>query len=155
MTDRTNRLYAQHASRFAEWCRWQGLSWTSTAELDVMLTAFLGHLALDGFDTATGRVTIAALRHFVPGLGGGRASLPRASRALDGWKKLKPPTMRLPLPRPAIMAVLGVLLSRGQVEIALFILMSFAAYLRPSEAARLQGHSLAPPNTASGAAYAE
>ena len=71
-TDRTGRLYARRAGRFAERCLRQGLSWTSAAELDVMLAAFLGRLALDGFDAATGRVAVAALRHIVLGMLGGR-----------------------------------------------------------------------------------
>ena len=50
---------------------------------------------------------------------------------------------------------IGVLLDRRQLEISLFIPLAFAAYLRPSEAAKLVGPSLVPPNSVAGSLYTQ
>jgi len=53
--------------------------------------------------------------------------------------------MRLPLPAVAMGAVVGRLLFKGLVGMAAYVLISFDAYLRPSETYRLTGDSLIPP----------
>jgi len=125
-------------------------NWTTAAELDVVLTVFMVNLYLDGYDTGTGRTTAAALRFYLPALFVGRNVLPRTLRALDGWRKLVPPKMRLPLPKIAVGAVAGWLMFRRQLSMAAYVLVTFDAYLRPSEAYRLTGDSVVPPGSVAG-----
>eukprot|EP00974_Lingulodinium_polyedra_P103498 10021857-Lingulodinium_polyedra.AAC.1 len=53
--------------------------------------------------------------------------------------------MRLPLPRPAVGAIAGVIINESQPEMALFVLLAFSTYLRPSECWNLTARALAPP----------
>ncbi|CAK0850396.1 unnamed protein product, partial [Prorocentrum cordatum] len=155
LTDANAMHCAARAQRLVIWCLRMGLRGSSAQEVDVILTAFLARLALDGFDAGAGRATPAAARHLLPALGATRIAPPRACKSTGGWKKLTPPCMRLPIPRPAALAIVGVLLARRQIPFAIFVVLSFAGYLRPSEAFHLRGRSLAPPNPLAGEKYAE
>jgi len=153
VTDRTSRQYRLHMATFMVWCQWEGADWTTALQLDAVLAVFFVHLFLDGYDVASGRGTVTALRHFLPGLLGGGLPMPRSSRALVGWRKLAPPRMRLPLPRAAMGAVVGYLLHYGLVGMAIFVALVFDAYLRPSEGYRLTGDCLVPPTSGAGPAH--
>eukprot|EP00973_Karenia_brevis_P041867 5795432-Karenia_brevis.AAC.1 len=74
-----------------------------------------------------------------------RLTLPRAQRALQGWGKLQPPGQRLPMPKFMAYAIAGMLAARNQHSMAVWVILAFAAYLRPSEAMRLVGRSLVRP----------
>eukprot|EP00973_Karenia_brevis_P027135 3742688-Karenia_brevis.AAC.1 len=74
-----------------------------------------------------------------------RATLPRASRALMGWTKLRPPGQRLSMPAFLAHAVAGLLAAKGLFAMGVWIVLTFSAYLRPSETMRLMGQSLVPP----------
>eukprot|EP00973_Karenia_brevis_P019905 2730343-Karenia_brevis.AAC.1 len=74
-----------------------------------------------------------------------RLTLPRSQRALQGWSRLVPPGQRLPMPKFMAYAIAGMLALRSQSSMAVWILLTFAAYLRPSESMRLVGRSLVPP----------
>jgi len=124
----------------------EGRDWTGPAELDVALIQFFCVLFLDGYEAATGQMTIAALRHFLPEMGSSTQwPLPRAERALQGWRSLLPPRMRLPLPRAAAGCIAGLMISHGRAAMAVFILLCFVTYMRPGEALRLKGRCLVPP----------
>ena len=145
VTEHTLVGYSGHVDRFLLWCRWTGCDWSSIETLDATLVAFFVNLALDGFEVATGRTTMAGVKHFVPALAGTRRGLPRAARALDGWSRLVPPQMRLPLPRVGMLAIVGYLIAMGQAPMAVFVRLAFDAYLRPNECYRLTPNSLVPP----------
>ena len=87
----------------------------SLAELDAVLHIYFVNLALDGFDTATGRVTLTSLRYLMPSFVQKTKLLPRSLRALEGWMKLVPPAMRLPLPKLAMLAIVGYLIANSQI----------------------------------------
>ncbi|CAK0826416.1 unnamed protein product [Prorocentrum cordatum] len=149
VTQRTRDSYHAHAARFHQWCPWTGQSFETAAELDALLLVFFGDLCLDGFATATGRMTMAALRHLLPHVLAGPRALPRAARALKGWSRLVPPQMRLPLPRLAMLAVVGLLIQDRRFAEAVFARLAFDACLRPSEAYRLVAASLVEPRAGS------
>ncbi|CAK0826174.1 unnamed protein product, partial [Prorocentrum cordatum] len=136
VTDTTKDRYRGHALRFLEWLSWHEHDFSTASQLDVVVISFLTDLALDGFDSATGRMTVAALRHYLPHLLGGKRPLPRATRALDAWRTL---------PRAAAMAVAGWMISMNLPSMAVYAALVFHAYLRPSEAYRLSVGSLVPP----------
>ena len=145
LTDRTKMRYITHGKRFLDWALWEALDFSTAAQLDILLVMFFVHLSLDGFDTTTGKTTVSALRHLLPNLLGGKVLLPRSSRALEGWKVRTPPRMRLPIPRCAAAAIAGFLLHQGLIRMAIFVVLMFDAYLRPSECLRLTTKSLIPP----------
>ena len=153
VTQRTRDSYHAHATRFHQWCTWTGQSFANAAELDALLLVFFGNLCLDGFDTATGRMTMAALRHLLPHMLAAPRPLPRATRALKGWGRLVPPQMRLPMPRLAMLAVVGLFILERKFGEAVFVRLAFDTYLRPSEAYRLVAGSLIEPRMGSTDGY--
>eukprot|EP00974_Lingulodinium_polyedra_P052248 5027189-Lingulodinium_polyedra.AAC.1 len=62
----------------------------------------------------------------------GSARLPRARRALKGWRLLSPVKTRKPAPWPAWTALAWRLVERRQARAAVFLLLLVTAYLRPS-----------------------
>ena len=153
VSDSTGRNYHACALKFLNWCMWTARNFTDSAELDIVLVAFFVHLFLDGYDSATGRMTMAALKHRLPSTLTGSRPLPRAFRALQGWTKLVPPQMRLPLPRVAMFAIVGAMLAQGRLPEATFVRIAFDTYLRPSEAYRLTAASLIAPRAGSTEGY--
>ena len=145
VSDTTMANYWGAAKKFEEWCRWTSQTFATAAEVDVILVTYFVNLFLDGFDSATGRVLMASLKHYLPAILVGRAPCPRAARALTGWRKLVPPQMRLPLPRAAMASIVGVLISWKLFGMAVFIRLMFDTYLRPSEAYRLTAGSVIRP----------
>ena len=63
-----------------------------------------------------------------------RHAFPRASRCLEGWKRLEPPTSRPPVAREVACLLAATLHAQGLVEMGLLVLVLFESYLRPSEA---------------------
>ncbi|CAK0831634.1 unnamed protein product [Prorocentrum cordatum] len=149
VTQRAQDSYHAHAARVHRWCTWTGQSFETAARLAALLPVFFGNLCLGMFDTATGRMTMAALRHLLPHLLTGPRALPRAARALEGWGRLVPPQMRLPLPRSAMLAVVGLLIQDRRFAEAVFVRLAFDTYLMPSEAYRLVAASLVEPRAGS------
>ncbi len=53
-------------------------------------------------------------------------------RALKGFRRLAPTSSRYPLPRLAVSALVMMLLTRKQMEVALVLVVGFLCYLGPS-----------------------
>ena len=64
--------------------------------------------------------------------------LPKVKQSLAGWAKLCPPRSRLPIPYPVVALLAMHALSLGLQEVALYLLLTFALYMRPSEGLRLR-----------------
>jgi len=143
---RTTKEYHQAAELLVSFCTMRGLNWNTAAELDTVLVAFFTVLYEEGFSKGMGLKVISALNYLIPALIPHRAqSLPRAHRAIKGWGKLRPTGQRLPLPRFAALAIAAHMINLGQPSMALWIMLVFSGYLRPSEAMRLTRSSLVPP----------
>ena len=103
------------AAGFLRWCQLFHLVFQNLVQLDALLVQYFPVLFADGLDGAAGSVTVAALRHFFPSLGPTAiGALPRAMRAITGWRKIVPPQMRLPLPRAAAAAIAGMMILLGE-----------------------------------------
>ena len=123
-------------------------------ELDLVLVQYFCMAFLEGFEKATGQMTLAGLIHFLPSvLLTSRQRFPRASRALDGWTKLLPPQQRLPLPMSAAGAIAGFMILTGKPAMAIFVLLSFITYMRPSECMRLTVQDIIAPHTQGGVRF--
>jgi integrase len=89
---------------------------------------------------------LAALMWIQPSLRlQGKARLPAARSALEGWRKAHPGTSRPPIPRVIAMAVAVQLLDNGEPWMALLIMVLFESYMRVSEGLALQGFQVLPP----------
>ena len=121
---------------------------------DQALTAYLEEQYMEGEDLATARYMIAAVLFFKPELKSkGMSKLPRVKQSLDGWQKLCPPRSRLPIPYEVVALLALWALQSGAKQIAMYLLLSFALYLRPNESLRLRKRDLVKPSTGRGGGY--
>ncbi|CAK0882151.1 unnamed protein product [Prorocentrum cordatum] len=98
-----------------------------------------------------GAQLLASLAHFYPSLRNAwKVQWPRATRASVAWKRRVPAGAQLPMPKAAAMAVCLLLVEAGAPWMAVWVAMSFVAYLRPGETFRLEGGGLVPPSPAAG-----
>ena len=90
------------------------------SELDQKLVSHFDRLYLEGKGFSAGQKLLAALLFFLPVYGSaGRLNLPRAQRALRGWKKRRPGTTRRPLPWCVICGIALDLTLRGFAQMAI------------------------------------
>ena len=105
---------------------------------------------LDGKGSHEGEKTLAAVEFHHHKLKG---KLNRSRRALRGWRKLVPQKSRLPLPRLVAYGIAMRLIFLQKLDMALMVLLSFDAYLRPGEAIGLLGKNLVAPVAKAGRQY--
>jgi hypothetical protein len=150
----TRLQYITQLRLFRDWCQWTGRDWSNPQELDSILVEYFTSLYQDGLHRVAGGTTLAAIKHFLPTFGiDASCRFPRADRALKGWAKLAPGAQRLPLPRVAVFAIAGWLMSQNLHQMATFIMIAFTCYLRPGECFALRGRHLVPPRPDAGAQY--
>ena len=145
----TQSRYRQLGQDFLSWALCHNVSWTTHEDLEAAAVEYMEDLYDDGQPAHLGSALLAALRHLHPGL-----SLPRAARAVVGWGKLRPPRQRLPIPRAVAAAIAGWMVSTARYDMAIAIMLSFVAYLRPHECMTLQPRCLIAPTAAAGTQYA-
>ncbi|CAK0841135.1 unnamed protein product, partial [Prorocentrum cordatum] len=104
---------------------------------DVAIVVFMTHLYLVGYDACLGQKLIALTVSFLPRLGTGDLSLPRA--------ELAPPLSRQPLTWPTATALAAQLSGGGHLDVGFGVIISFGTYLRPGPMMQLtQGSLIAP-----------
>ncbi|CAE7388291.1 unnamed protein product [Symbiodinium sp. CCMP2592] len=114
--------------------------------VDRALCEVLEDLFDEGEDFSQAQFTMAAVLFYQPALWSPKqTNLPLAKQTLQGWRKLDPPKSRLPLPWEVTCLLAQEAMQLGCVEIGLFMLLCFVAYLRPGEATRLRVMDLVRP----------
>ena len=147
----TQLLYDRSVSDFLSFCRKNdlrilGCDANEFDALDLAVTKYLNQIFVEGQGVEMASRVVAALRHVIPKIGRLQSgNLPRTMRALKGFSNLAPSHQRLPLPRPAALAIAGLLACREQPQMALWVALSFIAYLRPSECLAMTGRSIVVP----------
>ncbi|CAK0846210.1 unnamed protein product [Prorocentrum cordatum] len=113
------------------------LDWSERQQLDSIVVVYFDYLYFQGHSGDDASRLLAALKFFLPPIGRwGDQVLCRAPRTLAGWGKCAPRRMRMPLPCLPVAALAGH---------AIAMILSFACYLRPSEADLLTAMQIAPP----------
>ena len=154
ITEATLRSYRAKVTTFVQWCTWRHLDWNSPDGLDETLLIVFDEMYFNGMSAEDGSTLLAALKFFKPEFSRfGDCNLPRAHRAVRAWHKVAPNQQRLPFPEVALGAVLGVLLNRNQVLLALNRLTQFRTYLQPGACDNLKVRQLIPPNIAAGSQF--
>ena len=139
----TQDRYQSVVETFLAWC--QGHAHLSQ-NWDALLTAYLNELYAQGHDISAAEYVFAAFRYRFPEYGkNGSRTLPRTIQALEGFRNLAPPQMRLPTPRIAFVAVVGVLFALGLCEMGLALLLQWDHLLRPGELISLRPHQIVAP----------
>lgn len=137
--------YLRRCRRLIDFVEARGLPFTSPEDHELALLSFFDHEFLDGRTVPEGTKMWAAFTHLMPQYGRfGNMRLPRVNRALQGWLRLAPPGVRLPLPEEGVSAVAVLMARAGFFELALLTMLAMDAYLRPGEAVGLRVRSLIP-----------
>ncbi|CAJ1362253.1 unnamed protein product [Effrenium voratum] len=142
--------YSSYLRRFKDFCKESGLVWPLRGKVDETLADYFDVLYLDGQGVNAGEKTLAAVEFYFHAVKG---KMMRSRRALRGWRKVRPPRSRLPLPRTVVFGIAMRMIFQGHRDKALMILLSFDAYLRPGEAADLVARNLVPPVRGTGKQY--
>ena len=143
---RSAQDYKQALQILVDFCRENNYNWTTVVQLDIIVVLLFEVLYDEGFGVGVGKKIHSGLGHFIPELfPSGIGRLPRTVRALQGWNQLRPPAQRLPIPRFVALNIAAVLAANGQAPMAAWVMITFSAYLRPSETMRLTAASLVPP----------
>ena len=107
---------------------------THLSKLDCVLVSYFDLMFSEGASAPYGEKLLAGLAHRMPGTPGTLSILfPGASRSLRGWRRLRPPSTRPPLPFNAALILAAALTSFHGAAMGLAILIGFFAYLRPRE----------------------
>lgn len=130
----TRERYMAVMRRFNSYAESQGLLVQGAAEIDAALEEWFEHCFFRGEMPATGEIAMAALMHLMPEFSRcGSAKVPRAWRALKGWRLFSPVKTRKPVPWPVWTALAWRLVEAGRLRAAVFVLLLVSTYLRPSE----------------------
>ena len=119
------------------------------ASLNVVLHQFLDYLDdmfLAGGGQADASRTWTGLMHLVPQL---RDQVPyglRVRKALSGWAKRAPTWSRAPIAEVVVMALIGDMIGRKMLPVALNCLLQYLTCLRPGEVDALLVDQLIPPS---------
>lgn len=101
----------------------------------------------EGEEAYVGDRLVAAVEAVWPEHGRfGSRPLLRMQRALRGWRVLAPGRSRRPLPWPVVAGLCVELGHRGRWDMAVWVLLVFQSYLRPSEAFKLLRGDLVEPS---------
>ena len=117
--------YLRRCRRLIDFVEARGLPFTSPEDHELALLSFFAHEFLDGRTVPEGTKMWAAFTHLMPQQGRfGNTRLPRVNRALQGWLRLAPPGVRLPLPEEGVSAVAVLMARAGFFELALLTMLT-------------------------------
>ncbi|CAE7279327.1 unnamed protein product [Symbiodinium natans] len=142
----TSKQYQKELQSFLSFAKPRGLVMTNAKIVDGLLVDYMNRMYLDGHQSYRADRLMAAILHRFPQFGRlGDQKLPRAWRALKGYRRLTPGKSRLAYPL-ALWAAFAVELKRlGCLRMALFMLLAVSTYARPSELLRAKVFSLVRP----------
>ncbi|CAK0902508.1 unnamed protein product [Prorocentrum cordatum] len=145
ITAATRAQYVEAFDGFQAWMAERGVQPTTLDDYDEQLVLRLDELYLDGEGIGAGQKLFASVLFFLGLTKAAGSPMARARRALRGFRRLAPPTSRLPLPFELPAALVNYLVSVSKLEAALVLWLSFELYLRPSEPYHIRATDLVRP----------
>ena len=131
--EQTRRQYRDELRRWLTFSRFEDLNRVSNEAIDESLVRFFERDFFLGEQAHRGAKVLAALMHAEPRFGRrGDRRVPRAWRALKGWRRLAPGRSRRPEPLCFWAGMANEMVKKGESRMALFLLLSVSTYLRPS-----------------------
>ena len=147
VTEQVTKQYNEELRQFMRSANITDLRTVPENEMDEKLAVFFELSFFTGHQPNRGSKLIAALMHRLPDYGrNGNKKLPRAWRALRGWKRLVPGRSRRPEPLRVWAGIANGLAARGQYAMGMFVLLSVTTYLRPSSLLSLRRVYLVAPS---------
>ncbi|CAE7388043.1 unnamed protein product [Symbiodinium sp. CCMP2592] len=143
---RTQDSYAVELDRFNQFAQENKLTTTPGDPLDAALVQHMNQMFAAGYQSYQGDRLMAAVMHRHPACGRlGNVKLPRAWRALKGWRKLCPGRTRDAYPLAVWAAVAALLVTWGLLAMAVFVMVAVSSYARPCELLHCKKESLVRP----------
>ena len=138
----TAARYRQALDDFQKWMTTNMMDDTTVESVDQAVIEFLEDRYFKGYGANTGEFLLCALRFYVPSFRESTVVLPRAHRALRGYRRLSPGFSRAPLPAVALSALVGSALFAQDLELAVAMVVCFICYLRPGELLSLKANQI-------------
>jgi len=130
----TLKYYKQEVGIFLQWSQRQGLSTSTTADVDNAMAMWMSEMFLRGICSWRAERCMAGLLCLRPVLNTqGMRSLPRCYRALRGFRRLSPGRSRCPAPWAVWCGMAVWMAERGHVLMGMATLLGVTCFLRPSE----------------------
>ncbi|CAE8588770.1 unnamed protein product [Polarella glacialis] len=146
VTEPVWEVYRNLCNNIVEFAEEEGSRLNSDEDVDMIMVKWFHREFEQGEDLSKGEKAFAAWQAIFPEFSKfGKRKLPRSHRALKGWRKLAPPRSRKPSPFQVVAAHAVRLAARGKHHMALWVLVGFIAYLRPSENMKLKKRDLVKP----------
>lgn len=123
--------YVRVVTLFLAFCSVLQFVLSSPQAIDLAMSAFFDELYFDGLGFSTGEKLIAAWCFCFPEFRS--VEFLFAARSVRGWKRLKPPEGRHPLPWVVCCALAALMASEAGPLAGVAMLLLFDAYLRPYE----------------------
>ena len=124
--------YKTSDAAFRAFCGQEELAMNTASLLDAALVAYFHHLFFGGWESYRGDRLLAAIMCLYPRFSrGGDLALPRARRALGGWRRLVPQRSRVPHAVFVVSAIIAHMASKGEVAMAIYCMLCFVTYSRP------------------------
>ena len=118
----------------------------TSQEVEDTVVRWANRLFLEGHHCSRGDRFAAAFLFYHPNFGkNGQHSIARLWRALKGWRRRAPQRSRKPRSWPEVAGLAMYLIERAEYMIAIWTLVGFGGYLRPSDNMRLRRQDLVAP----------
>ena len=134
---RTQNEYRRALHSLVDFCHEHQLDWGNHTELDMILVVIFGLLLDEGFGVGVGRKIRAAVGFYLQMRP--TNDLHRAVRALRGWRNFRQPMQRVPMPEFLGFVIAGQLAEKHLPQMSVWVLLTYSAYLRPSETMKMIG----------------
>ena len=115
------------------------------ARLQVQLLDYLDYQFEKGYSASVGEKLLPSVLAVYPQCSRYKSSLWRIPRAMQGWRRLRPPQTRLPLNWPICCAWATGFALLGQRELGIAVILAAVCYLRPGEVLGLRAGGLIRP----------
>ena len=145
LTKAVRGRYDKYLQEFKEFSGLKEPDTAPTREVDAAMVEWMESRYENGRAANDGAQMLAAFECKFQEYGKhGKLRLTRAHRALVGWRRLRPPHSRPPLAWEMVAGLAVLLAIRGFLQMALWVLITTSAYLRPGEAMALEPLNFAP-----------
>ena len=148
ITKRVRNYYEKELDLFMAYVKEQGLDVATDTVMDNGLVQYFNKMYVMGEQGHRGEKLLAAVLDRWPRFGRlGDRKIPRAWRALRGWKRLTPGRSREPKMLGVWCAMAVEFIKADLLQMAVFTLLCLSAYLRPSEGFSIRRGDLHAPMT--------
>jgi len=137
--------YTRRFQAFVQWAATLNLALTDRLSIQQALLGWAHAAFFEGLSISDLQKLMAAVIYFRVDLDLSQASFPRLRQASKGWAKLVPAQTRMPIPWIAVTLVCNHLIASSEWEAAATTVLTFMAYLRPSDVLSLRVCDVVPP----------